>query len=114
MRVTVNDFDTPMVIRQRLIAVGVELDSDIHSVVQAPHRIVGVATAIRIGEVIVERKFVVLPVDDAFQVLRVVVELDVGMLVHHGLDVLVPQVARAVDATGGTQLTLEAMLHSVG
>ena len=110
VRVAVNDFVSPMVGRKRFVARRVEHDRHIHAVIQTPHRIVGVATAVRIGEMIMERQFAVLPLDDAVEVLRVVVELHIGMTIHHALHLLVPDVARAVETNARLELTLESRL----
>ena len=111
--VSVNNFDTPMMRGQRLATLGVEHDRYIHAIVQAPHRIAGVATAIRIGEVIVQRHPAHRPRDDAFDVLTVVVELAVGEAMHQRLGVLVVDVARAVETNARLQVTLEFNLMAM-
>ena len=98
-----------MVSREFLATLGVEHDRDIHFVVQAPHRIVGVATAVRIGEMVVSGKFPHRVGDDAVEILGVVVELHFGMTIHQALHLIVPQVARSVDADARLEVTLETL-----
>lgn len=115
MSVSVNDTEVMPSFWQTFFRLRIEHDSDIYSLSEqilcVSQRLI--ITTEGVSEMIVERHLASHPIKHTQIILRVVVELDIRMTIHNRLDVIVPQVARAVDANTRTELTLQSCLHTM-